>query len=77
MIKVKIYFDFTIFNGFRKTACNSKHATAILRIRPFLCPTEEYSHSTHTGHRVDASHFHQTHPRLHSSQVIPKTILPP
>jgi len=23
-----------------------------------LRPTEECSHSTHTGHRVDASHFH-------------------
>jgi len=37
--------------------------------KPFLRPTEECSHSTHTGHRVDASHFHSPL-RLHSSQVI-------
>jgi len=33
-------------------------------------PTEKYSHSTHTGHRVDASHFHHNPPPLrhHTSQ---------
>jgi len=46
------------------------------RIKPVLRPTEEYSHSTHTRHRVDASHFQHNPPlRLHTSQAISKAIL--
>ena len=40
---------------------NSKAWTGPLHFNsqnPFLRPTEECSHSTHTGHRVEASHFH-------------------
>jgi hypothetical protein len=40
-------------------------------IKPFLHPTEEYSHSTPTRHRVDPLHTFTTL-HLHVSQVIPK-----
>ena len=46
-------------------------------IKPFLRPTEEYSHSTRTRHRVDALRTFTTPPHLLTSQVIPKfTCLP-
>ena len=50
---------------------NSKAWTGLLysnsHTRPFLYPTEQYSHSTHKGHNVDASHFHHNPPSPHQS----------
>jgi len=43
--------------------------------KPFLRPTEECSHSTHTGHRVDASHFHHNPPISIPVKSFPKAIL--